>query len=163
MPSPGNAAPTAWPEHIRARYGITERPRWQPWLVAGLGLSFLALVTFLGLRLSRAEIRAGVLAYETVAADHMRLEFEVLRRDQAPATCILRARASDGFDVAYTEVVLPPAEGRTRHSYELRTAYRALVGELLGCGTTGPPPGIPGAQYRPGVLPPVQPWTPATS
>ncbi len=56
----------------------------------------------------------------------------------------------DGFDVGYAVVELPPAQGRTYHTFEMRTAYRALVGELLGCGLMAPPPGIPGAQFRPG-------------
>jgi hypothetical protein len=73
---------------------------------------------------------------------------------------VLRARAEDGFDVGYIVEELPAAQGRTNHTVELRTAYRAIVGELVGCGLSGPPPGLPGAQFRPGVTPPQQPWAP---
>jgi Domain of unknown function (DUF4307) len=151
--------PSQWPPHIRERYGVTDRPRWAPAALIGLGLAFLAFVTFLGLRLSNPAIDAGVLAYETVSDERMTISYEVQRRDASPATCVLRARAEDGFDVGYAVVDLPVAQGRTNHTFEMRTAYRALVGELVGCGLTGPPPGIPGAQFRPGTVAPIQPWT----
>lgn len=150
--------PSQWPEHIRERYGITGRPRWAPVAVIALGVAFVTLVLVLGVRLSNAAIDAGVLAYETVSDDHMTIVYEVERRDQAPATCVLRARARDGFDVGYAIVALPPAQGRTTHTFEMATVSRALVGELLGCGLDEPPPGIPGAQFRPGSVPPPQPW-----
>ena len=159
--SPARTAghPSQWPPHIRERYGVTDRPRWAPIALGALGLGFLAVVTFLGLRLSNPAIDAGVLSYVTVSDERMTIEYEVQRRDTSPATCVLRARARDGFDVGYIVVELPPAQGRTTHTLEMRTAYRALVGELVGCGLTGPPPGIPGAQFRPGVVAPEQPWT----
>jgi hypothetical protein len=160
MTMPGTAGhPSQWPEHIRARYGVTDRPRWLPAVIVLVGLAFVAVVTALGLRLANPEIKAGLASYDIAADDHVVLRYEVERRDASPATCVLRARAEDGFDVAYVIVELPPAEGRTAHEYDLRTAYRGLVGELVGCGIDGPPPGIPGAQFRPGVVPPEQPWT----
>lgn len=155
--------PSQWPPHIRERYGVTDRPGWVPAALIVLGLGFLAFVTFLGLRLSNPAIDAGVLSYKTVTDERMTIGFEVQRRETSPATCVLRARAMDGFDVGYAVVELPPAQGRTNHTLEMRTAYRALVGELLGCGLNGPPPGIPGAQFRPGIVAPVQPWTPTES
>ncbi len=162
MTSPGTAGrPDQWPEHIRARYGVTDRPRWFPAAVAALLVVGLAAVTLLAWQLANPAIGAGVTAYRTLADDHMEIRYEVRRRDQAPATCVLRARAEDGFDVGYATVELPAAAGTTRHELQMRTAYRALVGELVGCGLDGPPPGIPGAQFRPGVEPPEQPWTAA--
>jgi hypothetical protein len=152
--------PSQWPPHIRERYGVTDRPGWVPAALIVLGLGFLAFVTFLGLRLSNPAIDAGVLSYRTVTDERMTIGFEVQRRETSPATCVLRARAMDGFDVGYAVVELPPAQGRTNHTLEMRTAYRALVAELLGCGLNGPPPGIPGAQFRPGIVAPVQPWNP---
>ena len=152
--------PSQWPVHIRERYGVTDRPRWAPAALIALGLAFLAVVTLLGLRLSNRAIEAGVLSYETVSDERMTIGYEVQRRGTSPATCVLRARAKDGFDVGYAVVELPAAQGRTYHTFEMRTAYRALVGELLGCGLKAPPPGIPGAQFRPGIVAPVQPWTP---
>ena len=160
--SPARTAghPAQWPPHIRERYGVTDRPRWVPAALVGLGLAFLAVVTFLGVRLSNPAIDAGVLTYgdRLRRADDDRLRGRA-PPDATPATCVLRARARDGFDVGYAVVELPPAQGRTYHTFEMRTAYRALVGELVGCGLDGPPPGIPGAQFRPGVVAPVQPWT----
>ncbi len=155
--------PSQWPPHVRERYGITDRPAWVPWAIGLLGVAFLGVVTFLGWRLSTPAIDAGVTAYTTVSDDHMTISYEVHRREEVGATCVLRARAPDGFDVAYAVVELPDAQGRTTHDFELRTAYRALVGDLVGCGISGPPPSIPGAQFRPGIVPPEQPWTPAGS
>ena len=152
--------PSQWPPHIRERYGVTDRPPWLPAILIVLGLGFLAFVTFLGLRLSNPAIDAGVLSYQTVSDERLTIGYEVERRETSPATCVLRARAKDGFDVGYAVVELPPAQGRTYHTLEMRTASRGLVGELLGCGLEAPPPGIPGAQFRPGTVAPVQPWTP---
>lgn len=161
MSTPGPAGhPAQWPEHIRARYGVSDRPRWAPAALVALGVAFLAVVTILGWRLANPAIDAGVTEYLTLAEDHMRIEYVVTRRDESPATCVLRARAEDGFDVGYIVEELPAAQGPSSHTVELRTAYRAIVGELVGCGLSGPPPGLPGAQFRPGVTPPQQPWTP---
>jgi hypothetical protein len=151
--------PSQWPPHIKERYGVTDRPRWAPAVLLGLGLAFLAFVAFLGLRMSNPAIDAGVLSYRTVSDERMTIGYEVERRELSPAICVLRARARDGFDVGYVVVELAPAQGRTYHTIEMRTAYRALVGELVGCGLDAPPPGIPGAQFRPGIVAPVQPWT----
>jgi len=169
MATPGTAGtqdrrdPADWPPHIRARYGVTDRPRWVPVLLTVLGLVFVAVVTIVGWRLANPAIDAAVTSYDTLSDDHMVIRYDLARRELAPATCVLRARAADGFDVGHVTVVLPPAQGRTSHEYDLRTAYRGLVGELVGCGIDGPPPGIPGAQFRPGVVPPEQPWTPTGS
>lgn len=152
--------PSDWPPHIQARYGITNRTRWVPVAVATVGVAFLGAVLFLGLRLGNAAIDAGVFGYTTVSDDRMTIRYEIERRDPSPATCVLRARAEDGFDVGYAVVKLPVAQGRTTHTYEMATAYRALVGELLGCGLAEQPPGIPGGQFRPGTLAPEQPWRP---
>lgn len=149
-----------WPAHIRDRYGVVDRPRWVPVMLAGLLVVAVVGTTVVGWRLANPRIDAGVFGYRTVADDRLDLRLEVVRRTSAPATCVVRARAEDGFDVGYAVIELPAAQGRTSHEVQLRTAYRALVGELLGCGLGGPPPGIAGAQFRPGVVPPEQPWTP---
>lgn len=163
MSGPGTTGgPTQWPEHIRARYGVTDRPRWVTPLLVCLGVLMTVVASVMAYQLSDPAIAAGVVGYSTVADDHMSIQFQLQRRDPATATCVLRARAEDGFDVAYATVELPVGEGRTTHAFELRTAYRALVGELLGCGVDGPPADVPGAQFRPGVVPPEQPWTPTS-
>lgn len=160
MASPRNAGhPEQWPEHIRARYGVSDRPRWLPAALVALLVVAVAAASVLAWQLLNPAIAAGVTSYITVSDDRMDIRFQVERRDEGPATCVLRARAEDGFDVGYATVELPAESGRTAHEYSMGTAYRALVGELLGCGLDGPPPGIPGAQFRPGVDPPPQPWT----
>ena len=112
------------------------------------------------MRVTQRAISAGIASYTTVSDDHMTLRFAVDRREAVAATCVVRGRAQDGFDVGYAVVHLPPEAGSTAHTYELRTAYRGLLGELLGCAIGDqPPPGIPPAQFRAGVVPPEQPWT----
>lgn len=151
--------PTSWPAHIRDRYGVTERPRWVVPALLLLGLAGVIVATAMAAQLVNPPIAAGVSAYKTISDDHMAVEFQVQRRNSAPATCVLRARAEDGFDVAYAVVELPADQGRTVHTYDLRTAYRPFVAELLGCSVDGPPQDVAGAQFRPGVVPPEQPWT----
>jgi hypothetical protein len=163
-PTPARTRPARthpeWPEHIRARYGVVDRPRWVPAVLAAILVVAALGTTVVGWRLANPRIDAGVFGYGTVSDERLDLRFEVVRRTYSPATCVVRARAADGFDVAYAVLELPAAQGRTSHDVRLRTAYRALIGELLGCGLDGPPPGIAGAQFRPGVVPPQQPWTP---
>ena len=151
--------PATWPDHIRQRYGVTDRPRWVVPVLVGVLVLAAVGVTAMAAQLVDPPIAAGVTSYQTIADDHMTIEFQVQRRASAPATCVLRARAHDGFDVAYAVVELPADQGRTMHTYELRTAYRPFVGELLGCGIDGPPENVTGAQFRPGVVAPEQPWT----
>jgi hypothetical protein len=161
MTSRGNAGrPEQWPEHIRARYGVTGRPRWLPALVVVLLVGGTIVSGLLVWQLATPTVSAGVSSYTTVADDRIDIEYQVVRRTDVAVTCVLRARAADGYDVGYATVELPPASGRTQHELRMRTAYRALVGELLGCGEDEPPGGIPGAQFRPGVDPPTQPWAP---
>jgi len=152
--------PAQWPPHIRERYGVRDRSPWATVALVAAGLLFLALVTVVGWRLSNPAVDAGVLSYQAVSDERMTIGFEVQRRASTPVTCVLRARGQDGFDVGYAVVALPTDSGRTQHVFEVRTAYRGVVGELLGCGPDGPPAGVPAAQFRPGVLPPDQPWKP---
>jgi hypothetical protein len=151
--------PRTWPPEIRDRYGVGARPRWLlPALV--LGVLMVTLIAVLGVRTLRSEISAGLASFTVQADDHVELSFAVRRSEATPATCVVRARADDGFDVGYAVVRLPAAEGHTGHTYQLRTAYRALLGELLGCAVGDqPPPNVAPAQFRPGVVPPEQPWS----
>ncbi len=161
MPAATNARhPQAWPEHIRARYGVTPPNRWVPFGLAALGTVFALAVMFVSWRLAYPPISTAVVSYATRSDDHLSLTFQVVRRVDVPVECAVRARAADGFDVAYAVVSLPPGTGSTQVTYELRTSSRALLGELLGCGSGRVPPGTVGAQFRPGVLPPAQPWAP---
>lgn len=148
--------PAQWPPHIRARYGVGPRRWWVPVALVGLGLLFATAVAVMGWRIATPALAAGVHSYDTLSDTQMEITIDLERREAVPANCVLRARASDGFDVGYQVVTLPPATGRTRHTWVLPTAYRALVGELLGCASQGLPPGVVGGQFRPGVLPPGQ-------
>ena len=149
---------STWPEHIRARYGVSDRPRWVLPVLVVVGIGAAVAATAMVAQLASPPIAAGITNYVTLADDHMLIEFQVQRRDPTPATCVLRARARDSFDVGYAVVELPTAEGRTSHSFDMRTAYRPFVGELLGCSIDRPPD-VSGSQFRPGVVPPEQPWT----
>ncbi len=155
--------PRTWSDEIRTRYGVGTRPRWLlPAVVTGLVM--MALVGFLGIRLFQGGISAGLASYSVEADDHVHLSFAVQRSEAMPATCVVRARAQDGFDVGYAVVSLPAAAGHSAHTYDLRTAYRAILGELLGCHLgQDAPANVPPAQFRPGVVPPEQPWSPAAA
>lgn len=152
--------PQDWPEHIRVRYGVTHRKRWAPVALVLLGAAFTLAVLFVGWRLAYPPVSTAVVSYATRADDHLSLTLQVVRRKDVPVECAVRARSIDGFDVAYAVVGLPAGIGDTRVTYELRTSSRAFLGELVGCGVGTTPPGTVGAQFRPGVLPPAQPWTP---
>lgn len=164
MAAPGTAGrSTQWPEHIRARYGVTRRPRWVAPLLLVIGLLAVGVAATFVWQLANPAVAAGIVSYRTVADDHTIIDFQVQRTRATEVTCVLRTRADDGYDVGYAVVTVPAGQGRTEHSFDMRTAYRGFVGELLGCAADGPPEGVAPAQFRPGVVPPEQPWTSATS
>lgn len=155
----GAGRPSQWSPEMRARYGVRERPRWLIALAVVGGVTLLMLGTWYAWERANPDIASGLSTYSVISDDHVEVTFDVVRRPAEPAVCVVRARAVDGFDVGYAEVSLPAQSGRITHTYQLRTAYRALMAELLGCGLGAAPPGLPGPQFRPGVLPPEQPWT----
>jgi hypothetical protein len=161
MNAPSSAGrPADWPTHIQQRYGVRRRPEWLVPTLAVATVILVGLGTWYAWQRANPEISYRVTSYRTIADDHMEIAWDLQRARAEVAVCVLRARAPDGFDVAYVEVELPAVEGRTAHLYQLATAYRGLVAEVLGCGFGAAPPGMPGGQYRPGVTPPEQPWTP---
>jgi hypothetical protein len=158
---PTTGDPKTWPEEIRIRYGVRAHRPWIRIVLAAAAPALGLALTWWAWQGAHPTVSAGVTTYETLADDHLRIDFTIQRRSPVAVTCILRARSADGFDVAYTSLDLPAAVGTTQHAVDLRTAGRARIGELLGCGVGSAPTGVPGAQFRPGVLPPPQPWQPA--
>jgi hypothetical protein len=138
---------------------VTSR-RWRPALFGALVVVLATVVVLVGWRAANPSVKGAVSAYTTVSDTRMDLTLEVVRRTQEPVTCVLRARASDSSDVGYAVVRIPAGLGPTRINYQMATAYRGLVAELLACAPGGVPAGVAGAQFRPGVLPPTQPWRP---
>lgn len=117
----------------------------------------MLLILGLGWRVANPPVRAAILSYTPISDQVMEIRYQVVRGDPVAVTCVLRARAKDGFDVGYAVVQLPADSGSHDYSYPLGTAYRGLVGEVLGCAAGTIPPGVAGSQFRPGVLPPEQP------
>lgn len=140
---------------MRARYGVGRR---RPWLrvlgVAGAA----AAVGLLGWLWSQPRVSGALDGYRIVSDDHVDITFTVSAEE--PATCYLRAFDIQSYDLGYAELPVEATEGTVRITYPLRTISRPVGAALMGCrGVTGGAR-IEDPNWRPGVTPPKQPWTP---
>jgi hypothetical protein len=157
MPSPYRAEQLS-PE-IQARYGM-DRSNWRTaGLVILVIVLFFGAVAFVTVNLGRESVQARLISWTVVAADHVSLEIEVMNPAKEPAFCIIRAQDEKHIDLAYSQQMIPPADGFVRIPIELRTLAPAFTVELLGC-ESGHPPQVSESNFPPGVAAPEQPWQP---
>ena len=156
------------PPHLYARYGIGPRP----WPVSILGAALgVAVAGYLLLAVGRPIAAGGdvsLLTWNETDAATVTVVWSVHRADDAPVTCVLRVQDSDRFDVAYGVVRIQ----RTADTPQFETSL-SVRGEIFAVPTPVCQPvepdnsTIPGAHFRPGLLPPAQsgqvsaPWQPA--
>ena len=67
------------------------------------------------------------------------IQFRVLLPDDGSASCMLRARDFDGFEVGRRTVVVqaPPGGGSAEVSESVPTTAQASVGDVMGCRAGG--------------------------
>jgi hypothetical protein len=104
-----------------------------------------------------------LLSWKAMGSDHVTITFQAEPDATLPVTCILRAQDSNRIDLGYATITIPPTadQDMVLRTYNLRTLAPAYTAELLGCEAGGTPR-VPGPQFPPGVVPPAQPWTPAS-
>lgn len=156
------------PPHLYERYGIGPRP-WP--LIAASAVLGLAVIGYLLVNIGRPIAAGGdvsLLTWRETASQTVNVVWSVHRADDASVTCVLRVQDSDRFDVAYGVVRVET----TARTPQFETILR-VRGQIYAVPTPVCEPGapntsnIPGAHFRPGLLPPAQsgqvsaPWQPA--
>lgn len=100
----------------------------------------LALSTRLYQQFGKIDYEAQIVGWDAEpAADRLTIEFKVRVPAGEPASCVLRARDYDGFQVGRrTVVVRPVGDATTIQAREtVPTTARASVGDVLGCEPVG--------------------------
>jgi len=96
----------------------------------------LALSTRLYQQYGKTDYEAQIVGWDAKpAADRLTIEFKVRVPAGEAASCVLRARDYDGFEVGRRQVVVRPSgDATTIDAREtVTTTARASVGDVLGC------------------------------
>jgi uncharacterized protein DUF4307 len=125
---------------LDARYGRRRRQPLRRMLVlataavaVAVALSWLAWAAVRG---SSPAVDGGVVSFDVVSANAVRVTVEVVRDPSTPAVCVLRARDASGEEVGRREVRVPTGGGRRRVlEWTVPTRGRAVTGELESCST----------------------------
>ncbi|HEX6077096.1 MAG TPA: DUF4307 domain-containing protein [Micromonosporaceae bacterium] len=136
------------PRFPQGRYGRRREPRSTPrWLVALLMAGVIAVGLAISVQLYRQygdpEYRPAVLAFqigEGAAEGTVTIRFQVFKPGGEPATCIVRARATNGEEVGRAEVDIPggnPDGDSVTVTYTLATSREPVTGEVVGCAPAG--------------------------
>lgn len=145
------------PPHLHARYGIGPRP-W-PLIVLSAALG-IALVGYLLIAVGRPIAAGGdvsLLTWNETDSDTVSVVWSVHRADDAAVTCVLRVQDSDRFDVAYGVVRVQKTGGTPQFETQLRVRGEVYAVPTPVCQPVEPAKStIPGAHFRPGLLPPAQ-------
>lgn len=144
-----------WPLHIQQRYGLTKRKK-LPVLIALL----IALVVGTGLglaefRKSHPSIHWELRAFQIESDTKVGVVWEVLRSENEPTYCVLRAQDINRMDVGYATVFIEPGEAFVVEEYSLATESAPVLAEVLGCSNK-PEMRVPPANFPPGVKIPAQ-------
>lgn len=146
------------PPDLRARYGVRDRPRWLAPVLVVLALVLAAGLTWVGWTLANPAVRWKLLTWDSVAADHTRVTFEVRRDGADEVTCVVRVADGNSHDVGYATIVIAPGDDYAQPTYDVRTRAPGRVVDLLGCAAGGTP-AVPGPDFPPGTENPPQPWS----
>lgn len=136
------------PRFPPGRYGRRREPRSTPrWLVAlltaGVVVAGFAISAQLYRQYGDPEYRPSVLAFQVgEGADDgtVTIRFQVFKPAGKAATCIVRARASNGEEVGRAEVDIPagnPDSESVTVTYTLATSREPVTGEVVGCAPAG--------------------------
>lgn len=125
------------------RYGRRRdggRRRWLPIAVTAVFGAGLAGLTFAYYdKFGQTDYQADIIGWSVPSATEMVVEFRVRIPEGGAATCMLRARDYDGFEVGRRPVTVPA--GADGGSVEVREAVptkeRGSVGDVMGCRPAG--------------------------
>ena len=121
------------------RYGRRReggRRRWLPLLfTAVFGAALLALTIGYYNKFGQTDYDPQIIGWNEPSDTRMVVNFKVRVPAGGTATCVVRARDYDGFEVGRSTATIPgPADGGlVEHSETVTTKSRASVGDVMGC------------------------------
>ncbi len=119
-----------------ARYGPPASRRTKIVFAAVLGAGWaiaLGLLLWIALHHSNPSVRGTLLGYEVTSDRSVEVRFEVWRKPDVTAQCVVRARNAEGVEVGSRVIKIPPGERQVVLTEVLETRARAISGELLRC------------------------------
>ncbi|WP_433828493.1 DUF4307 domain-containing protein [Actinoplanes sp. CA-015351] len=125
------------------RYGRRRegsRRRWLPILVTVLfGIGVVALSLQYYNKFGEGDYDPQIIGWNDPTPTELVIQFRVLLPDDGSASCMLRARDYDGFEVGRRTVVVqaPPGGGSAEVSESVPTTAQASVGDVMGCRAGG--------------------------
>lgn len=154
------------PPHLYGRYGLTSRrPRWVPAAAVAGAVAAIALFAAIAKGIGPGE-EVKLVRWEATATG-AELTWSVLRYDDQPVYCVLRAQDSDRFDVAFAVVKVRKTAASPIFSTQLRVRGEVFTVDTPACATN--PAHLIRPHFRPGQLSPAQdsplfaPWQPITA
>ena len=151
------------PPHLYQRYGIADvRPRWAVWAAVAGVLAVLLTLGAIARGIGPGE-EVKLIAWQA-SEDGAALTWSVLRYDDQPVYCVLRAQDEDRFDVGFAVVKVRNTAARPVFSTTLRVRGELFTVDTPACSTDSARLIRP--HFRPGVLSPAQqsplfaPWQP---
>ena len=145
------------PEHLRARYGLTNSPWPRRLRTVLVGLVILGLIGFTQYRAANPSIQGELVAFKVVSDTQVDVRWKVQRKQDQKIFCTIRAQDVHKTDVGYATVAIPAGDKIGQVRYSLTTNGTAVLAEILGCGATKQLR-VPPANFPPGVQIPEQKW-----
>ncbi|MFC7531424.1 DUF4307 domain-containing protein [Actinoplanes sp. GCM10030250] len=110
--------------------------RWAPILaVAVFAVGILGLSVAYYDKFGQTDYTADIIGWSEPSDAELVIQFRVRVPENATASCMLRARDYDGFEVGRRAVLIPAPEGggSVEVSESVATKARASVGDVMGC------------------------------
>ena len=147
--------PANLPEHLQARYGVTNS-RWPQQLGKLLVvMAIIGLIGFTQYRNANPNIEGELVAFKVVSSQQVDVSWKVQRKQGQKIYCAIRAQDIHKTDVGYAIVQVAPGDKVGQISYPLATNGMAVLAEVLGCGATQKLR-VPPSNFPPGVQIPKQ-------
>ncbi|WP_328465301.1 DUF4307 domain-containing protein [Actinoplanes sp. NBC_00393] len=125
------------------RYGRRRDGRKRRWLPILLVVLFAAAILGLTLKFydkfGQTDYTPQIIGWSEPTDTEMVIQFRVWVPEGGTATCMLRARDYDGFEVGRQAVLVPAPDGggSVEVSEKVATKARASVGDVMGCRAAG--------------------------
>lgn len=154
------------PPHLYGRYGLSDRrSRWVP--VAGLAAAVAAIALLAVIARGMGPGDDVKLISWQATATGAQLTWSIVRYDDQPVYCVLRAQDEDRFDVAFAVVKVRNTAASPIFSSTLKVRGEVFTVDRPACATDATRLIRP--HFRPGQLSPAQeaplfaPWQPITA
>ncbi|UYG16929.1 DUF4307 domain-containing protein [Brachybacterium huguangmaarense] len=125
---------SAAPDRLRDRYGRPTSRRRPIALLVVVGIVFLAVVVFVGIRFADQPVRAKAVSYDHLGAQRISLTFELTASPDTPVHCTVQALDKTRGQVGFMAVDIPPhSERQSLQTVEIATQGEAVSADVVEC------------------------------